>query len=119
MKNRKLEILNKILPEQEEAIEAAMLTWWHNLRDHGGLRLTLRGYDALVNQLKLQCWTIDIKDFRSVFSKRVYLDLDRKLSWPYYIDRKNHCLVLFGSRDAVLARLYGDVIKWLAAVPNR
>lgn len=119
MINRKLEIVRCLLRDRPQDIDEAMLTWWHNLREHGGLRLTLRGYDAMGHQLKVESWPIKPPDFKSVLSKKMYLDLDRKLNWPYYIDRKEQELRLFGSREAVMARLYGNIKTWLDSMPHR
>ncbi len=119
MANRKFEIVQKLLQDRPEDINSAMLTWWHNLREQGGLRLTLQGYDALDNQLKLQSWSVSVDDFKTVFSKKTYLDLDRKLNWPYYIERKGQKLILFGSREAMMAQLYGNLPAWLANTPRR
>lgn len=119
MINRKLDIVQRLLPDRPKEVDAAMLTWWHNLREQGGLRLTLQGYDALDNQLKLQSWSIFVEDFKTVFSKKTYLELDRKLNWPYYIERKWQKLILFGSREAMMAQLYGDISAWLANTPRR
>lgn len=119
MTNRKLEIVQRLLEDRPQEVDTAMLTWWHNLREQGGLRLTLRGYDALNNQLKMQSWSIAVEDFKTVFTKKTYLDLDRKLNWPYYIERKGQLLILFGSREAIMARLYGDILVWLDNTPRR
>ena len=40
--------------------EQAMVTWWFNLRDSGGLRLTNTGYTALKTYIKLDSWRFDI-----------------------------------------------------------
>jgi hypothetical protein len=119
MANRKFEIVQRLLQDRPQGIDEAMLTWWHNLREHGGLRLTLRGYDALGHQLKLESWALKIPDFKTVFTKKIYLELDRKLTWPYYIDRKEQAIRLFGGREAVMARLYGDIRVWMEKTPHR
>ena len=100
-----------------------MMTWWANIRPEGGLRLTRQGYDVMHGILKLESWQLDLSDlddakmFRSRVTKRTILALDRKLEWPYYLDfnprKKTRRIVFFGSREAMMATMYGDLQKWL------
>jgi hypothetical protein len=46
-------------------------------------------------------------------NKTGLLALDRKLTFPYYIDHKKKQLVMFSSREAMLATLYGDLKQFL------
>ena len=55
-----------------------------------------------------------------MLGSKTLLDLDRKLKHPYYIDLKKFntsleqvSLVLFDSKEAMLANLYGDLHKFL------
>ncbi len=118
MPGSRLNIVRKLLSEfpigQIPSEERALTTWWHNLRTTGGMRLTDCGYKVFTERLKLESWTIDIKDVRPMLYHRTLLEMDRKLQWPYYIDLKNKCLVLFSSKDAVMATLQGDVLAWIA-----
>jgi hypothetical protein len=41
------------------------------------------------------------------------LELDRKMQYPYFIDYKNKRMIMFSSRDAMMATLYGDLATWL------
>ena len=117
MSNRKLEIVTGLLdqiPEQHrETVDQAMISWWVNIRDTGGLRLTWHGYNLLKNILEIESWSVDISDAKKTFTKRVILDLDHKLVWPYYADFKNKRIVFFSSREAMMATLYGDLQTWL------
>jgi hypothetical protein len=58
--------------------------------------------------------------FRSRVTKKIILDLDRKMEWPYYLDfnvrKKRRRIVFFGSREAMMAAMYGDLEKWLASL---
>jgi len=91
-------------------VDEALRTWYYNLRANGGFRLTDTGYQAL-RLAAVNSWNIDVK-FRDL-TKKSLLALDHKLHWPYYIDVKQKKLVLFSSRDAVMASLYGDVKAWI------
>lgn len=103
------------LPPESWTVDQARITWWYNFRDSGGLRLTKSGYDAFINELGLERYEFEIpKD--TVFTNRTVLALDHRLQTPYYIVRDNHRvtkLVFFGSREAVLVNLYGDLEKFL------
>jgi len=114
--------LLKMLPESRQIdLDQAMKTWWANIRRDGGMRLTDLGYEIMHDVLKLESWALDLSDReRVIFPKRVILDLDRKLAWPYYLDvnikRKRRRIVFFGSREAMMATMYGDLQKWLASL---
>ena len=47
------ELLGYLPDEEKITVEQAMVTWWFNLRDGGGLRLTNTGYTALKTSIKL------------------------------------------------------------------
>lgn len=126
MINRKLEIVAKLrdsIPDnKKETIDQAMITWWANIRPEGGLRLTKHGYEMLHNILKMESWSMDLVDNdlaapSALLNKRIILDLDHKLQWPYYIDfnsrKKIKRIVFFSSREAMMATMYGDLQKWL------
>lgn len=87
-----------------------MNTWYYNIRSQGGFRLTAMGFQAL-QTAAMNSWSIDINP--RDLTKINLLALDRKLNWPYYIDSRRKKLVLFSSRDAMMATLYGDLQAWL------
>jgi len=103
-----------LLPEDQRlTLREATLTWYMNIRANGGCRLTKRGYETLC-QMDLQTWYVDI-DPKSI-RKRTLLELDRKIQFPFYLDTKNRRLVLFGSREAMMATLYGNISAWLNSI---
>jgi hypothetical protein len=110
-----VETLIAALPDgHEETAERAMKLWWYNIRKEGGLRLTDIGYFVLKNMLEIESYNMDI-DIEK-FDRQMLLDLDRKLQMPYYIVVKKKLpitIVMFGSREAMLARLYGSLDKFL------
>ena len=125
MTDRRLEIVQRLMPqvpdELQQTTEAAMRTWWANIRRVGGMRLTDLGYQMLHDVLKLESWELDLRDHeRVVFTKRLILDLDHKLEWPYFIEvnmkKKRRRIVFFGSREAMMATMYGDIERWLASL---
>lgn len=125
MTNRKLEILSRLLEqvptELRETPEQATITWWANIRPEGGLRLTDHGYTMMHDILDLESWELDLVDHKKqIFTKKLILSLDRKLEWPYYLDvnprKKKRRIVFFGSREAMMATMYGDLERWLANI---
>lgn len=114
----KLELTRRLvdqLPQGSYTVEQARVTWWYNVREGGGMRLTPEGFNVFVKQLNIECYEFDISE-KSKFSQRIILELDRRLQMPYYIKRERnrvHKLVFFGSREAVLANLYGDLEQFL------
>lgn len=95
-------------------VEQASKTWYYNLRPNGGMRLTLAGYQAFLD-LELENWSIPIEPKK--FNKKILLDLDRRVQYPYYINGKKRELILFSSQEAMMATLYGDIKQWLESLP--
>jgi hypothetical protein len=94
------------------SVDQALKTWWRNIRPNGGMRLTDEGYRALT-WADFEHWTVPVDDPKTTMTKKMLLLLDRKLKYPYYIDIKKKHLVLFGSQEAMLATLYGDLAQFL------
>jgi hypothetical protein len=89
-----------------------MLAWYVNIRESGGLRLTEQGYQTL-SQGGITSYRFAVTEKRWL-SKRMLLYLDRRMRYPYYIEKSG--LVMFSSRDAVMLNLYGDIKQWLATL---
>ena len=130
MPNRKFDIVQRLLADIPDSLrepeDRAMKTWWANIRPQGGLRLTQHGYHIMHEILQLESWQMDLSGTdpshpsRSSITKKIILDLDRKLIWPYYLDfnarKKRRRIVFFGSREAMMAAMYGDLERWLASL---
>jgi hypothetical protein len=104
------------LPEKQRiSVESARVSWWYNLRPTGGLRLTQLGWFALAQDLDLEFYEYKRQDPVS-FNQYTILALDRKLKMPYYIVVSKgvpKAVIFFGSKEAVLANLYGSLEKFL------
>lgn len=110
-KNELTQTLVELLPDSLSiTTEKALKTWYYNIRSSGGLRLTDYGYKVF-QRLEIENWTVSI-EIKNL-NKKGLLALDRKLTFPYYIDLKNKQIVMFSSREAMLATLYGDLQKFL------
>lgn len=112
------ELINLLPEDQRPSIDSILPLWWYNLRRNGGMRLTTAGYDAFVKNLEIQNYKFDIKD-PTVFTQQTILSLDRKLKMPYYIHAVKGIpkhIVFFGSQEAMLANLFGDLEKFLSSL---
>jgi hypothetical protein len=130
MPNRKFDIVQRLLADIPDSLrepeDRAMKTWWANIRPQGGLRLTQHGYHIMHEILQLESWQMDLSGTdpshpsRNQMTKKIILDLDRKMTWPYYLDfnarKKRRRIVFFGSREAMMAAMYGDLERWLASL---
>lgn len=95
-------------------IGTAMKVWFYNIRANGGLRLTELGYFTFKKVMDLESYSMEI-DWET-FDRTTILKLDRRLQMPYYIEVNKKIpknIIFFGSREAMLARLYGDLNKFL------
>lgn len=108
--------LVKLFPEGAGPTEdQAMKAWWFNLRKNGGMRLTGTGYAAFVKDLDLERYEFAIAN-PMLFNQQTILQMDRKLQTPYYIHAVKgvpKMIVFFGSREAVMANLYGNLQQFL------
>ena len=111
--------LVELLPEDHKITpEEAMLHWYTNIRNNGGFRLTVFGYQAM-KILGLDSWSVELDDIKITMDKTLLLALDRKLTWPYFIDYKKKEIVFYSSREAVMATLYSSIKNWLDHMPER
>lgn len=101
-------------PEQDRlSFDQAMKLWWQDIRNDSGLRLSVSGYDAFV-AADIDCHRFEV-DKNTLLFPRQLLMLNNKLDCPYYIKPgKPAQLILFGSKQAVLYAIYGDLEKFLA-----
>jgi len=115
-KRKLTEELIALLPDQQRvSVESAIPSWWFNLRRNGGMRLTSTGYQTLAEDLELEHYSYNIDD-PHIFNKQLILKLDRKMQMPYYIHAVKGIpkkIVFFGSREAVMVNLYGNLQQFL------
>ena len=111
--------LIELLPEDHRiTLDEAMLHWYTNIRNNGGFRLTVFGYQAM-KILGLDSWSVELDDIKITMDKTLLLALDRKLTWPYFIDYKKKEIVFYSSREAVMATMYSSIKNWLDHMPER
>ena len=96
------------------SVDEAYKQWWVNPRNTGGLRLTPFGYQTLSEHLELEHWSHRLEP--DDINMKFVLNLDRKLQYPFYIKFKKRLpeeIVFFGSKEAVMVKLYGSVKRFL------
>jgi hypothetical protein len=97
-------------------VDDAMRTWWQNIREDGGLRLTYEGYHVFSNFLELSSYTFELPE--KLLTPKNLIALDRRMTCPYYIvnNRKHNHMVMFGSREAMMAVLHGDMQQFIKSL---
>ena len=111
--------LIELLPEDHRlSIEEALVLWYTNIRNNGGFRLTQNGLLAM-KILGLESWSVPLNDIKITMDKNLLLALDRKLTWPYFIDYKKKEIIFYSSKEAVMATMYGSIKNWLDNMPQR
>jgi len=104
------QLLNQLPVDDRPSFEQALKSWWQDIRDDSGLRLSISGYDAF----KFLNFNQHEFEFTKALSPSLLMTLHRKLDCPYYIKGgKNTKLVLFGSKQSVIYAMYGDIEKFL------
>jgi hypothetical protein len=111
--------LIELLPEDHRiTLEEAMLHWYTNIRNNGGFRLTMVGYQTM-KILGLDSWSVELNDIKITMDKSLLLALDRKLTYPYFINYKKKEIVFYSSKEAMMATMYGSIKNWLDNMPQR
>ena len=102
--------------DQDLDVDAANTAWWYDARPTGGLRLTETGFDVFSDMVGLDHWQFDIES--EFLTPRNLLLLDRFMTCPYMLrrQRKQHQLILFGSRESLMASLYNDVEQFISTL---
>ena len=104
------QLLTQLPPDDRPAYQFALKTWWQDSRDDGGLRLSPYGLDVF-RLLEIESHEFE---FSRALSPGLLMTLNRKLDCPYYLKGgKTTRLMLFGSEQAVMYAMYGDMEKFL------
>lgn len=93
----------------EQNIKKYYGSWWLNVRADGGLRLTDLCMIYVTQELKLEHWAYKIP--KGTINFQMLLDLDRHIDCPYWLNRPQTKLVLFGEETSTLMTLYNGDIK--------
>lgn len=107
----------KFLPEHlRMSDEDGLRTFWQDPRPDSGFRLTFAGYQAL-KHIHIDHYTFDVAPPIVITKPSLLLTLNKKLTSPYFIAAgKSPCIVFFGSKEATLYSLYGDINKFASSL---
>ena len=109
------QILKQLPAEERPTEEDALSMWWQDIRPDGGLRLSSEGC-VIFDQLGITSYEFEIPP-NTPARANTLLTLSNKLTCPYYIViSKKPRLVLFGSKEATLYSLYGDINRFIKAI---
>jgi hypothetical protein len=96
----------------ETLIKEKVAEWWYNLRskESGGLRLTEKGVDFVINDAKLKSYKIKFPG-KFTITPQILVWLDKFIETPYFITKKD--ITVFSERSAFELYLFsGDVKKF-------
>jgi len=114
----KLSLTRELITRYPDApsLDKAMATWWQNIRDDGGLRLTYEGFYVFENLLGLDSYSFELPE--KLLTPKNLIALDRRMTCPYYMvnNRKLNKLIMFGSREAMMAVLHGDMQRFISSL---
>lgn len=110
-----IKILDELSPDHKVSFAHAKYIWWQNPTGFGGYRLSHQGFDVFVKQLNIKYWTLNLPPVTMGLLK----DLDEKIPTPFYVDIKRRELMMFGSKEAMMASLHGDILRWLSLLNKR
>jgi hypothetical protein len=112
------EVVRRILELRSSDLDPdeAERTWFCDVRRRGGWRLTLAGRAAF-DLAGIQHWTVPLEPVK--LDRRLVLDMNHRIQWPYFISSRPPELWLFSDRDAVMVSLYGDISAWIHSLSKQ
>ncbi len=121
VKRRITKAILEQLPNSGIDLEKAMKTFWLDIRNEGGLRLSDAGEQAFkvadIETFEFPFRLKRITDKDAIYTyQNLMLDLSLKLPCPYYIGRKKPTepfIKIYDSKIAMMVNLYGDIYEYL------
>lgn len=112
------QLLDQLQWEMKPTLEEALWSWWQNPDKDAGLRLTTDG-SFVFGMLDITRYEFEVPASLPAKPGQL-LTLDRKLTCPYYITLgKKPNLVLYGSKEATMYSLYGDLDRFLRGISRQ
>ena len=106
------QIIDQLPGDDCPVLEEAFAAWWMDSRDRGGMRLTTAGYQAIAT-IDIAAYVFDIPVSMALLPRHLLL-MDRKLDCPYYLRTgKKPQITLFGSEQALMLTMYGDLNRFM------
>lgn len=105
------------LPVTNITVDEALKDWWMGAVDNTGLRLSDEGFFVLTTVLNLDSYYFTISP--EMVTSGFLLKVARYFDCPFYlVPAKKTGIIgirVFGSKEATLITLYGDLGKYLAS----
>jgi hypothetical protein len=121
IKTRITKAILEQLPECKLSPESALKTFWLDIRNEGGLRLSDNG-DKAFTEAEIESFEFPfrlkkITDKEPIYSyQNLMLDLSLKVPCPYFIGRHKPTepyIKIYDSKVAVMISLYGGIYEYL------
>lgn len=119
-------VLAELPTDRRQPLEEAMVTWWMNIRQQGGFRLSDYGDTAFqLAQIEHNNFVYEIPASATKRDGRwmqIMLDIDQALNVPYYFyrgDKKQIMIRVYDSKTAMLVNLYGTFQEFIDSVKSR
>lgn len=106
------QIIDQLPGDECPVFDEAFASWWMNSREGKGMRLTIAGYQIIIT-IDIAMYVFDIPAEVALLPRHLLL-LDRKLDCPYYLKTgKKPQITLFGSDQALMLTMYGDLDRFM------
>lgn len=108
-------VIDKMQGDDKPSLVEALSWWWQNPKEDSGLRLTTDGY-FMFSLLEIESHKFEVPTSTLLVPAQL-LTLDRHMTCPYYIQPgKKPVLIFYGSKEATMFALYGDIQKFLRGI---
>jgi hypothetical protein len=115
-------ILKTLCPDRvvdDEICHQHFISWWHNIRSDGGLRLTDVGKQAFEQaSIEYYDYKVDRSPSFATWYNMYLIQLDKHIPCPYYFNFSTKEVRLYDSRVAMLVGLYGGITPYLNSISN-
>jgi len=103
----------------KQSYDKARLSWWKNIRKHGGLGLTIAG-DEQFRSVGLEYWDLPWGGGATSL-ERSYLAfaLDQSMICPFLFVGSSLTVRVYDSRVAAIIALHGGIYSYMATLPKR
>jgi|694.fasta_scaffold110969_6 hypothetical protein len=110
-----LRVLTQLPAGHSWDINSAMTHWWKDVRPNSGLRLSTQGHEIL-QDLKIESWEFKMPSGTPARPQHLVV-LNRCVTRPYYLNiGKNVNITFYGSKEATMFSLYGDIDRFVNAL---
>lgn len=94
----------------DATVKLHLYEWWqsHRSKKSGGLRLSEKGFEFLINDLELQAYEIPFTEPIDL-SPQTIIFFDRHMEYPYYLTNKS--ITVFSEKKSFELYMFSDDIR--------